>query len=55
MASDGVPDSFLILSGMEITYADSVFCTLLGVESQKKTCRPIADGLREAGVSRRAT
>lgn len=34
MVSDGVPDSFLIHSGMEITYADPVFCTLLGAESQ---------------------
>lgn len=36
MASDGVPDSFLIHSGMEISYADSVFCTLLGAESQEE-------------------
>ena len=36
MASESVPDSFLIHSGMEITYADSVFCTLLGTESHEE-------------------
>lgn len=34
MSSQGIPDSFLIHSGMEITYADRVFRTLLGAESQ---------------------
>ncbi len=34
MPSKSVPDSFLIHSGMEITYADPVFRTLLGAESQ---------------------
>lgn len=33
MSSHSVPDSFLIHSGMEITYADPVFCTLLGAQS----------------------
>ena len=36
MASDSVPDSFLIHSGMEIMYADPVFCTLLGTQSQEQ-------------------
>ena len=34
MPSQSVPDSFLIHSGMEITYADRVLRTLLGPESQ---------------------
>ena len=34
MLSKSVPDSFIIHSGMEITYADRVFRTLLGAESQ---------------------
>ncbi|WP_181690902.1 PAS domain-containing protein [Natronomonas sp. LN261] len=36
MTSKGIPDSFVIHSGMRITYADPVFCTLLGVESQEQ-------------------
>ena len=34
MPSQSVPDSFLIHSGVEITYADRVLRTLLGAESQ---------------------
>lgn len=36
MASDTVPDSFLIHSGMEISYADSVLCTLIGKDSPEE-------------------
>ncbi|MDB2284477.1 PAS domain-containing protein [Halorubrum ezzemoulense] len=36
MSSDSVPDSFLIHSGTEITYADSAFCTLIGAESPEQ-------------------
>ena len=34
MSHKSVPDTFFIHTGMEITYADRVFCTLLGLESQ---------------------
>lgn len=36
MSADAVPDSFLIHSGTEILYADSIFCTLVGAESPKQ-------------------
>lgn len=36
MPPNSVPDSFLVHSGTEITYADPVFCTLLGADSPER-------------------
>ncbi|MCU4750895.1 PAS domain-containing protein [Halobacteria archaeon AArc-curdl1] len=36
MSSDNVPDSFLIHSGLDISYANPVFCTLLGAEARRE-------------------
>lgn len=36
MASDAVPDTFLIHSGMEIIHVDPVFCTFIEAESREQ-------------------
>ena len=47
MSSETMPDSFLIHSGIEIVYANSTFCTLVGADSQEQLIGTSLTGLVE--------